>query len=135
MARARKSGSARKRSKKRQNQPVVEPEATPRAITPNGQFILTAMKEHKSPGTWRDYVLFVGDQMLDAWGSYNIVRVDEDGKSVASSTVALLHKKHLHVAIGEGPAARFWWKKLGRRSNYGSKHFHQGRQVRGRKKV
>ncbi len=125
----RKAGSATKRSKK--HEPKDKPEvqvADPRAITPNGRFIHKAMEEHKSPGSWRDYVLFVGDQMLDAWGTFNLVRVDKDGNAVATSTVALLHKRHLRIAIGAVPAARFWNDKLKRRTNHGAKDFHKGKQ-------
>ncbi len=129
-----KAGSPPKRSKKHEPKGKSEAEAQddPRGITPNGCFIHEAMKEHKSPGSWKDYVLFVGDQMLEAWGTFNIIRMDEDGKPVQGSTIALLHKRDLHVAIGPRQAAKFWSKKLRRRTNHGASAFHKGSQARGK---
>ena len=124
-----KSGSAKKRSKKYATKSVKPVTPPMRAITPMGMFIHRAMAEHKSPGSWRDYVLFVGDEMLEAWGKYNIIRMGDDGKPAQVTPLALLHKRNLHEAIGDVPAARFWDRKLNRRTNHGLREFYRGKQA------
>lgn len=130
-----KSGSPRKRTKAyvpKMGPRNKAPSKYVRGITENGKFIATAMEEHSVAGSWKDYVLFVGDQMLDAWGTYSIARVSsaESTGEPATKTVALLHKRRLALAIGPHAAARFWNCKLKRRTNHGAKANNAGRQAK-----
>lgn len=91
-------------------------ERWPRGATQNGAKILAFMRSNKVRGNFRDFVMFVGDTMLDNYGSYTFARKAEPG----AQTVALIHKSKLAEVIGEELAARFWDSKHRRRTNYGA---------------
>ncbi len=86
-----------------------------RGVTVLGKRIATFMAEGKVRGNVKDYVLFVGDQMIDNWGQYTIRRTAE-----GAGLMALVHKRDLHKVIGAEAAARFWHRRLGKRTNYGA---------------
>ena len=100
-------------------QPKQESGAKPtfvaRGATKLGSRIAVFMEENNVRGNVKDYVLFVGDQMIDNWGQYTIRR-PADGVEL----VALVHKRDLHKIIGAEAAARFWYRRLGKRTNHGA---------------
>lgn len=88
-------------------------------LTPNGHQILAFMQRAGVRGNWKDYVLFVGVQMLDAWGTYQFKRSEQPADGLPADTVGVLHKRKLHRVIPDDAAALFWNRRLGRRTNYG----------------
>ena len=84
-----------------------------RCRTHNGQQILEFMAANKIRGNFKNFVLFIGDRMLDVYGSYTVVRPNDAG------TIVLLHKSRLENVLGEEIGRRFWNKRLRRRTNHG----------------
>jgi hypothetical protein len=108
------------RAKAEQAQPKAEHRAPPpRAGRGNsilGTKIRDYMKATKTRGNPKDFVLFIGNEMLDEWGKY---QVNRNGEVV--SMVWLVHKRDLHRVIGPTEAAKFWNTKLRRRTSYGQR--------------
>lgn len=113
-AKAREAAERKRKPRSADAQPPTLPPGT----TVNGAKIFKLMEHHKVKGNFRDHVVFVGDQMLDNYGTYTVKRETQPGQP----TVALVHKQHLKHLIGEEAAARFWNEALGRRTNHGSEH-------------
>lgn len=88
-----------------------------RGLRKSGEKILEFMSLNKVKGNFRDYVLFVNNQMYDAWGVYTVARADT---SEPAAVVALIHKSKLHKVIGDAYAAKFWHRRTGRRTSAGS---------------
>jgi len=84
-----------------------------KATTPNGERIWAYMKEHGIKGDYKDHVLFVGDQMLDCYGTYPVRRPEGMG------TIFLVHKSRLETVLGQDLGRRFWDRRLRRRTNHG----------------
>jgi len=82
--------------------------------TPNAQMILDAMGAGGVKGNYRDYVLLVGDRLIDWKGSHGIVNTD-DNKPAHVQGIRLVHKKNLKSILPEEVAAQFWHPKLGRK--------------------
>ena len=96
--------------------PKVNNGSVPRGLTNWGQKIWSFMNDHKVKGNFRDFVLFVGDQMYDNSGQYTVRR--EQSAEGEAAYVALLHKQKLHQVIGEKAAEKFWNSKLKKRNNW-----------------
>lgn len=75
----------------------------------NEAMIRNLMKLKKRRGNPKDYVILVGDRMFDAYGNYPIERITSSGEN----GMVLLHKKNLHLFIGEENSKRFWNRKFG----------------------
>jgi hypothetical protein len=117
-----KSGGAKKRSKKREKSDAPTSLASPgeqRGLTHHGKRLMAFMGDSKAKGNFKDYVLFVGDQMIDAWGQYTIRRQAVEGAEPAP--VVLVHKRDLRKIIGDDNAKRFWHRGIGKRTSYGAK--------------
>jgi hypothetical protein len=87
-----------------------------REPTGNEAIIRAAMKVKGIRGNPRDYVLLMGDRLLECTGSFAMFQVNEDqseSKRVEFEGVQLVHKKHLHKYAAEPVAAKFWNRKLG----------------------
>lgn len=122
-----KSGSAPKRAKKRAKTSTKKPEP-PKGISPNGKIIWEFMVANKVKGNYKDMVLFVGDRMLDQYGTYNLTRKETGEEAGAPSTaIALVHKSKLASVLGEEQGARFWDAKHRRRTNHGLKEYAAGK--------
>lgn len=105
----------KKRKKAKEEQAKTKPAKPVRGLTRHGKRVLDFMEGSKIKGNFRDYVLFVGDQMIDAWGQYTIRR-----QASEAAAVALVHKRELHKIIGTDNAQRFWHQKLGKRTSHGA---------------
>jgi len=81
--------------------------------TPNAKMILDAMRSEGVKGNYRDYVLLVGDRLIDWKGSHNIVTIDGN-KPAHVSGIRLMHKRNLKNVLPEDIAAMFWHPKMGR---------------------
>jgi len=53
----------------------VQQEVLPPHITPNGIRIYRAMSENGVKGSWKDWVLFVGDMMVERYGTFQVKRL------------------------------------------------------------
>lgn len=113
--------SPKKRNKKYKSKAPPKKSEPPARITPNGLKIWEVMRESKVKGNYRDYVLFVGNRMLDVYGTYDVTRSD-DGKP--SKMIALVHKAKLAAVLGPEVGARFWHAKFGKRTNHGCHVYH-----------
>ncbi len=92
----------------------------PKGITKNGVRIYDAMKFSKTKGNWKDYVLFVGDQMIDRYGTYTITRMNSEGEKVKTdNNIMLVHKAKLKSILGEKFGSKFWDHKRRKRLNVG----------------
>lgn len=81
---------------------------------PNGKNIHELMTEAGFVGDVRDYMILVGDRMVDYKDSYAMV-VKTGGKlSVGDDDIRVMHKKKLKNVIGEEAARRFWHPTIGR---------------------
>ncbi len=87
----------------------------PARITPNGRKIWDMMQHHKIKGNHKDYVIFIGDVLLDTYGDYTIKR--DSGE--ASEMIMLVRKSDLTRIIGSKEAEKFWCSKIGKRTNRG----------------
>lgn len=110
-----KSAAKKSEKKRPSSRHADKKETLPRGIKPDGLRIFRFMKSNKVAGNFRDFVLFVGDQMLDNSGSYKFRREPAKDGDPPPANIALVHKEHLHYVIGEKQAERFWNKKLKRR--------------------
>lgn len=109
---------------------LKKPKGPPAHMTPNGKMIWTFMQESKIKGNYKDHVLFVGDRMLDQYGSYNLTRTSGETAGAPSSAISLVHKSKLGVVLGEEQGARFWDPKHKCRTNHGLKQHMAGRSAR-----
>jgi hypothetical protein len=112
MAQAKAEAVAKKDAKKAP--PTVAPRGRGNSIL--GTKIRDYMKATKTRGNPKDFVLFIGNEMLDEWGKY---QVNRNGEML--SPVWLVHKRDLHRVIGPKEAAKFWNLKLRCRTSYGQK--------------
>jgi hypothetical protein len=109
----------RKKDKKnKQDAKPAKPDLR-RGLTPHGKRLMAFMADSKVKGNFKDYALFVGDQMIDAWGQYTIRRQAPEGSEPAP--VVLVHKRDLWKIIGDDNAKRFWHRRIGKRTSYGAK--------------
>lgn len=86
----------------------------PRGLNHSGDVILEFMHRMKIKGNFRDYVLFIGNQMHDYAGTYTVNR--EPVEASEPTYIALVHKKDLHTILGKDKAENFWSQKLRRRN-------------------
>lgn len=77
---------------------------------PNGKIIYKYIKETKAKGTFKEYMLIIGNRMLDYRDSYNVIIENR----TESDNIYLLHKSKLKNLIGEEEALKFWHPKIGR---------------------
>lgn len=83
--------------------------------TPNGGMIRNMMKSTKQKGNPKDFVILVGNRLIDWWGSYDVMYQPEgenEAKKMGVDGVALLHKRILHNILPAEIASQFWNKKL-----------------------
>ena len=104
-----KARAARRAKKQRESQGIQEKQPAP---TANARTIKAMMLEEKVKGNFKDYVIITGNRLLDWRSSYSIT-VDE-GYTLGVNGVALVHKKKLHMIIGDEQAKQFWHPQLGR---------------------
>ena len=78
----------------------------------NAKKIADFMKEEGIRGDYRDYVLFVGDRLIDYRKSFNMATLFMTPSPRVG--IALVHKKHLKDLMYEKFAKLFWHPKLGR---------------------
>jgi len=78
--------------------------------TANAKMIGELMKAKKVRGNFKDYVIIVGDRLIDWDGSYQIRFEGEDADKKPSG-LALLHKRVLDMYIGPELAKQFWNSK------------------------
>ena len=98
----------------------------PPGISPNGMKVWQAMKAAKIRGNYKDYVLFIGERMIDRYGVYTVRRPDAS----PSQQIVVLHKARLAAVVGPEVGARFWNAKWKRRTNYGLEEYNAARQAR-----
>ena len=84
--------------------------------TSNSKMIHEFMEENHVKGFYKDYVIMMGDRLVDWLGSFNVVKVEEGKFSgiLKVEGMALIHKRNLHTIIGDEAAKRFWHPRLGR---------------------
>jgi len=83
--------------------------------TPNGGMIRDFLKKVKHRGNPKDFVIIVGNRLLDWWGNYDIMfqpEGEEQAKKMGVNGITLLHKKDLHKILPEEIASQFWNKKM-----------------------
>ena len=86
-----------------------------KVLVPNAEMIANMMRTTKTRGNPRDYVLISGARLIDCGGAYDLKL--EDGKTLGLvEHVALVHKRRLHVLVGDEYAALFWRRRLGMRA-------------------
>jgi len=82
---------------------------------PNAKMIATAMASEKIRGDCRDYVLLVGDRLIDYRDSHGMTITQADGtQPIKVDKPWLVHKRNLHKIMSPELAARFWHPTLGR---------------------
>lgn len=111
-----------KDKKKKKSKEVTEKRAAARkeknerrmatAKTQNGRHIIQLMIEEKVRGDFKDYVIIVGDQLLD-WRK-NMTLTAQDGLSVRVANPVLVHKSKLKNIISQEAAEAFWHPVFGR---------------------
>jgi len=95
----------------------AEQRKTPKGMTKNGERIFNLMRDNKVKGNWKDWVLFVGDRMLDRYGTYTIALGENE---IVQNHIFLAHKSKLSNILGEEFGSKFWDNKWKRRTNYGA---------------
>ena len=80
--------------------------------TPNGRHIVKLMIEEKIKGNYKDYVIIIGDQLLD-WRRTMTMKTTE-GASVGVNQPVLVHKSKLKNIISQEAAETFWHPRYGR---------------------
>lgn len=110
--------------KRKNNKPKAVPRRLPakemvypKGITANGRHIYKAMKENNVKGSWKDWVLFVGNQMIERYGTYTIQRGDNVSLNLP---IVLLHKSNLAKVFDKNFGEKFWNSKWGHRTNIGA---------------
>lgn len=96
--------------KKQQPAPKLRP-----GDTANGGMIRDFLKKVKHRGNPKDFVIIVGNRLLDWWGSYDIMfqpEGEDEAKKMGVNGITLLHKKDLYKVLPEDIAAKFWNKKM-----------------------
>jgi hypothetical protein len=106
---SRKARAARRAKKQRESTDVQKALPEP---TANAKTIKALMISKKVKGHYKDYVIITGNRLVDWQGTFNIT-VD-DGYTLGVDGLALIHKKRLHMIIGDEQAKRFWHPQLGR---------------------
>ena len=123
---SKKSGTERKRASKekkprkgrvapRQQQEAEAREAYEKwkqSKYANGIMIHDLMKAHKVNGNFKDYVVIVGNRLIDYRRSFDIT-LDDEG-TLGVDGIALVHKRKLKNIIGEKAAAQLWHPIFGR---------------------
>jgi len=107
---------SKRRLKKKRKQRRREERPLPQGLTKNGERIFNTMRDNKVKGNWKDWVLFVGDQMIDRYGTYTITR----GEDAPPDVIALVHKSKLAKILGEKFGGMFWDAQWKRRTNHGA---------------
>ncbi len=80
---------------------------------PNGKNVYECMVGAGYGGDVRDYMVLVGNRMIDYKGSYDMVL--SGGKvGVGDDEIRVVHKKLLKNIIGKTAALRFWHPTFGR---------------------
>ena len=93
----------------------------PRGLTANGKRIFEMMRDENVKGNWKDWVLFVGPQMIERYGTYTInFRKKKGDDPIQSEITALVHKSKLSNIIGGEFGKLFWDSKRKCRTNYGA---------------
>jgi transposase len=82
------------------------------AKTQNARHIVESMISTGIRGDYRDYVLMVGDQLIDWRKTMNVQA--EDGLPVRVEKPVLIHKSKLAKIIGVEAAKTFWHPTFGR---------------------
>lgn len=81
-------------------------------LTQNARMIINIMAENKIRGSYKDYILIVGNNLIDWKRSYNVtIKRDAESGSVG---VLIMHKKNLKNVLPAAMAAEFWHPTLGR---------------------
>lgn len=114
---------ARKRTGKQHHYHEPTP---PRSISMFGKKIWEAMQAGKIKGNYKDFVLFVGDQLYDRFGQYTVLRPN----APPDQHFCLVHKSKLKPIVGEEWANKFWDFKWKRRTSFGLEEYQAGRQAR-----
>jgi hypothetical protein len=83
-----------------------------RAKTQNGRHIVRTMLDEKIKGDFKDYVIIVGDQLLD-WQK-TMTLTAHDGMPVRVDKPVLIHKSKLKNIISPEAAKAFWHPVFGR---------------------
>jgi hypothetical protein len=93
----------------------------PRNITKNGIRIYKVMKEKNQKGNYKDFVLFIGNTMIDRYATYTVAFIDENTVNFVNSfkNLFLLHKSKLRSFIEKDLADKLWDYKSNMRTNYG----------------
>lgn len=79
---------------------------------PNAKKIVDFLKSEGIKGDYRDYVLFVGDRLIDYRKSHNIAGLRV--KQTNQVGIALVHKKQLIHLLPKKIALLFWHPTMGR---------------------
>lgn len=77
--------------------------------------VISVMNDFRTKGNYKDYVVFVGDQLIDRYCSYTVTRKDVP----PDDTVMLLHKSKLISVAGEEWGNKFWDFSYNKRTNFG----------------
>jgi len=81
---------------------------------PNGKNVHECMVGAGYGGDVRDYMVLVGNRMVDYKGSYDMVLEGGGKVGVGDDEIRVMHKKRLKYIIGETAALRFWHPTFGR---------------------
>lgn len=81
---------------------------------PNGKNVHECMVGAGYSGDVRDYMVLVGNRMIDYKGSYDIVFESGGKVGVGDDKIRVVHKKLLKNIIGKTAALRFWHPTFGR---------------------
>jgi len=82
------------------------------AKTQNGRSIIQTMLDEKIGGNFKNYVIIVGDQLLD-WKK-TMTMTASDGFSARVDKPVLVHKSKLKNIISQEASATFWHPIFGR---------------------
>ncbi|MGW8177317.1 MAG: hypothetical protein ACWGQW_00750 [bacterium] len=115
-----------KRRRKRARRVPTSERTVPRGTSVYGRKIWEAMQAAKIKGNYKDFVLFVGDQLYDRFGQYTVLRPN----APPDQHFCLVHKSKLKPIIGEEWANKFWDFKWKRRTSFGLEGYQAGRQAR-----
>lgn len=108
----------KKRNKKNKPKKPATAPKPPANITPNGKRIWDMMALSGVKGNHRDYVIFVGDQLIETYNTYTF-KPSGDGKA-PDSKIRLVHKSKLPAILGPEQGAKFWDKRIGKRTGVGA---------------
>ncbi len=115
-----KKGISAKETRRREKQAKKQAKklGQVQASTPNGQRIVNTLVSSGigSPARYKDYVLFVGDRMLDWAATHTVVRESQEAEE--SGDIFVLHKSKLHQVLGDDIAKDFWDRGKARRVHH-----------------